>query len=260
MNLSQEQQQAVVRCGQDVCVVAGPGSGKTRVLVERFAWLVEDQGVPPDRVLAFTFTEKAATEIKNRLIDRLKDNSDARAQMERAWVSTMHGFCARLLREYAIAAGIDPQFVVLDEQQAAEELADAVETALNELVASDIEGFRSLANAVSVHDLAGDLAKVYEASRISTEQPAYDPAPVSFDAFAAEVRAVTDLPLDGWMPKQRAGLAYLQEWLSEAAPLRRKPAGLDHVRLVGSFKCGLKPLKRGHPVTEAVRALNEYAP
>src|SRR5579864_6099285 len=70
MNLTPEQRRAVERTGQNVCVVAGPGAGKTRVLIERFAWLVERRDVDPSRILAITFTEKAATEIKERLIKR----------------------------------------------------------------------------------------------------------------------------------------------------------------------------------------------
>src|SRR5215813_6642430 len=102
MSLSQQQRAAVERTGQDVCVVAGPGSGKTRVLIERFAWLVEQRGIATDRILAITFTEKAATEIKQRLIGRFASQPDLRESIERAWVSTIHGFCARLLRENAI--------------------------------------------------------------------------------------------------------------------------------------------------------------
>src|SRR5438876_2832350 len=109
------QQEAVRRTGQDVCVVAGPGSGKTRVLIERFAWLVEERGVDPARILAITFTEKAATEIKERLIERFLANPARREAIERAWVSTIDGFCARLLREHAIAAGLPPDFSVLDQ-------------------------------------------------------------------------------------------------------------------------------------------------
>ena len=78
VTLSDDQRRAVERIGQDVCVVAGPGSGKTRVLTERFAWLVETHGVDPDAILAITFTEKAANEIKSRLIQRFAAPQPAR--------------------------------------------------------------------------------------------------------------------------------------------------------------------------------------
>ena len=68
MSLSERQINAAHRLGQDVCVVAGPGSGKTSVLIERFTWLVSERGVDPGRILAITFTDKAATEIKERMV------------------------------------------------------------------------------------------------------------------------------------------------------------------------------------------------
>src|SRR5579863_2890917 len=118
MTLSDDQRRAVERIGQDVCVVAGPGLGKTRVLTERFAWLVETHGVDPDAILAITFTEKAANEIKSRLIQRFAGRPEAREAIERAWVSTIHGFCARVLQENAIRAGLPPDFKVLDQAAA----------------------------------------------------------------------------------------------------------------------------------------------
>src|SRR5215471_9895782 len=60
MDLSAAQRAAVECDSSSICVVAGPGSGKTRVLIERFAWLVEQRGIDPRRILAITFTEKAA--------------------------------------------------------------------------------------------------------------------------------------------------------------------------------------------------------
>src|SRR5258707_236327 len=118
MMLSPEQRRAAERTGQDVCVVAGPGSGKTRVLIERFAWLVEQRQVDATRILAITFTEKAATVIKRRLIQRFASRPDLREAIERAWVSTIDGFCARVLRENAIAAGLAPDFAVLEQSAA----------------------------------------------------------------------------------------------------------------------------------------------
>ena len=115
MSLSERQIGAAHRLGQDVCVVAGPGSGKTSVLIERFTWLVSERGVDPGRILAITFTDKAATEIKERMVRAFAHAPAIREQIERAYVSTIHGFCARLLRENAITAGIDPQFQVFEQ-------------------------------------------------------------------------------------------------------------------------------------------------
>src|SRR6266446_4656996 len=92
--------------GKYTCVVAGPGSGKTTVLIERFRGLVES-GVSPLRILAITFTEKATSQMRQRLAGAFADRPDLTAAIQRAYVSTVHGFCARLLRENAIVAGGD---------------------------------------------------------------------------------------------------------------------------------------------------------
>jgi ATP-dependent exoDNAse (exonuclease V) beta subunit len=121
--------------GRDVFCEAGAGTGKTRVLVERYCEAVERDGVGVDAILAFTFTERAASELRTRIRREL----DARAaaarerageeleyrlrgaarETERAWVTTIHGFCRRLLAAHPTAAGIDPRFRVLDEVEAA---------------------------------------------------------------------------------------------------------------------------------------------
>src|SRR3954469_8408451 len=127
MRFSERQGDAAHRTGQDVCVVAGPGSGKTSVLIERFSWLVREKGVPPGRMLAITFTEKAATEIRQRLPGQFEYDAGIRQEIERAWVSTIHAFCARLLRENAIEAGVDPSFAILEQPlPAMREAADHV--------------------------------------------------------------------------------------------------------------------------------------
>src|SRR5260370_24644851 len=89
--------------GQASCVVAGPGSGKTTVLIERFRGLVES-GVSPLRILAITFTEKATHQIRQRLAAAFADRPDLTVQIQRAYVSTVPGFCTRLLRENPILA------------------------------------------------------------------------------------------------------------------------------------------------------------
>lgn len=115
--LGDNQRRAVESEARRICVGAGPGSGKTRVLVERIARGARDGSRPLDRVLALTFTENAAAEMKHRLSHQLAEPA-LRRDVEQAAVSTIHGFCAGLLREHAIEAGIDPRFRVLDEIEA----------------------------------------------------------------------------------------------------------------------------------------------
>ena len=104
--------QRVGRLGQDACIVAGPGSGKTTVLVERYRQLILD-GVLPREILAITFTEKAAASMKDKMVKAFVAKPKIRRQIEAAYISTVHGFCHRLLKENAIAAGVDPQFSIL---------------------------------------------------------------------------------------------------------------------------------------------------
>ncbi len=92
-----------------VLILAGAGSGKTRVITHRVAHLVVDHGVDSGRVLAVTFTNKAAGEMRARA-EALLDGRPLRA-----WMSTFHSFCVRLLRREAAAAGLDPGFLIYDE-------------------------------------------------------------------------------------------------------------------------------------------------
>ncbi|MDQ6732058.1 MAG: UvrD-helicase domain-containing protein, partial [Actinomycetota bacterium] len=133
-----EQRTAIERRTGALLVDAAAGSGKTSVLVERFVADVLD-GIDVGAILAITFTEKAAAELRDRIRSRLRECGalGAARATEGAWISTIHGFCARMLRAGALAAGLDPAFAVLDSDQS-EPLADAAfEAALQELGRSD---------------------------------------------------------------------------------------------------------------------------
>lgn len=112
-----EQERAVTRRDGSLLLAAGAGSGKTSVLVERFVRAVREDGVSPGRILAITFTERAAGELRERVRARflaLGDRDVAR-EAEAANVSTFHGFCARLLRIHPLQAGVEPGFQILEE-------------------------------------------------------------------------------------------------------------------------------------------------
>ncbi|HET6324986.1 MAG TPA: UvrD-helicase domain-containing protein [Planctomycetaceae bacterium] len=104
-DLTPSQRRAVEQTEGPLLVVAGPGSGKTRVITRRIARIVE-QGVSPGNILALTFTNKAAGEMGERVARLLPGT--------RVWVSTFHRFCARLLRRRAQAVGLKPNFTILD--------------------------------------------------------------------------------------------------------------------------------------------------
>src|ERR1019366_174948 len=110
-------QQSVARRAEPLLLSAAAGSGKTSVLVERFVRAVLEDGVAPGKILAITFTERAAGELRERVRSRflaLREREAAR-DTEAAFVSTFHGFCARLLRTHALLAGLDPDFTILEE-------------------------------------------------------------------------------------------------------------------------------------------------
>jgi ATP-dependent exoDNAse (exonuclease V) beta subunit len=117
MTWSDEQLAAIRARAPLVTVSAGAGSGKTTVLVERFIDLVQRDGVSPLEILAITFTEKAAAEMKERIVRRFEQLDDVanRRMAEAAYISTIHGFCSRILREHPLAARLDPSFRVMDE-------------------------------------------------------------------------------------------------------------------------------------------------
>ncbi len=108
--LNDPQQEAVLHGDGPILVLAGAGSGKTRVLTHRVAQLVLEQGVYPDRILAVTFTNKAAGEMRERLRHLLGD------QAERLWISTFHSSGLRILRHNAVKLGYTNGFVIYDDQ------------------------------------------------------------------------------------------------------------------------------------------------
>jgi len=160
-------QQAAIdisRWGRDACVVAGPGSGKTTVLVEYFRRLVAS-GVDPLRILAITFTEKAAGNMRSRLAEAFRDNDEVRAKLERAWVSTVHGFCARLLHENAVFAGIDPEFAVADERESWRMQQDSMADALSGMLAEHPAPMRKLIRGLSSYEFEEAVLSAYDAMR-----------------------------------------------------------------------------------------------
>ena len=107
--LNDEQIKPVLQTEGPVLVLAGAGSGKTRVLTSRIAYLVEEKRVPPSAILAITFTNKAAKEMKERL-EKITDVSSS-------WVCTIHSMCVRILRMYAKEAGIESNFSIYSETE-----------------------------------------------------------------------------------------------------------------------------------------------
>jgi len=106
--LNEAQRDAVCNISQNSLVIAGAGSGKTRVLIQRILWLIEDNDFSPYSILAVTFTNKAAKEIKTRL------SSSLNISIESMWVGTFHGVCYRILRANYQKASLPKSFQVID--------------------------------------------------------------------------------------------------------------------------------------------------
>lgn len=248
--MNEAQRAAVERWGQDVCVVAGPGSGKTRVLIERFRWLVAHKGIDPRRILAVTFTEKAATEIKRRLIDSFAGSDSLRGQIERAWVSTIHGFCTRLLKENAIAAGVDPNFGLIDEAESkflGRRVADEV---LDDLLALRPDAMRTLLIDLNtgLDDLSAALLKLYEEARtagVPIESLQAPPLPPSenWNEIVTRARIILYDPPSGTLP-QREKHQHLHRWADRVlqtdagAPYPERLAILREMPRASSLKSG----------------------
>jgi ATP-dependent helicase/nuclease subunit A len=161
------EQEAAIEAGGVVFVSAGAGTGKTTVLVERFAKAVCDRGFDVDSLLVITYTEKAAGELRDRIRARLTGlgRPDLARELDAAWISTIHGFCHRLLRAHPFAAGIDPRFRVLDDSQSRVLASEAFEDALTTFCADGDPESTGLLATYGARALRRMLTGVYETLR-----------------------------------------------------------------------------------------------
>ena len=199
LGLNEQQRAAVEHAGSPLLIVAGAGSGKTAVLTRRIAYLMSHRGVAPWQILAITFTNKAAAEMKERV------SSLVGPVAERMWVATFHSVCVRILRQQAqLVPGLNTNFTIYDSDDSrrllsmiakdqgldmkkftARVLANAISNLKNELVspeaaAADAEVIRNpfdvtvaevyadyqrrlrAANAVDFDDLIGEVVRIFQ--------------------------------------------------------------------------------------------------
>ncbi|HEX3323536.1 MAG TPA: UvrD-helicase domain-containing protein, partial [Solirubrobacterales bacterium] len=176
-----EQRAAIEARGAEVLVEAGAGTGKTGVMVDRYCRLVCEQGASPDAILAFTFTDKAAAELRQRIRAELERRAEAGSERARellpspggAWVTTIHGFCNRLLSAHPVAVGIDPRFRVLDSPEAERAAREAFDEALEAFLAN---GGRDRENTVAAFDIGGLRGMVLGAHAELRSRGAPEPA------------------------------------------------------------------------------------
>ena len=168
-NLSETQKKIVVDTEGAVLVLAGAGSGKTRVLTRRVAYLVAEKGVPGWNILAITFTNKATAEMRERLNALLGPDNGV-------WVSTFHSFSAAILRKFATHIGFKQNFSIYDETDSKRVISKAMRElhidnqALKEAMREHISKAKNLgyspdeyfAELNGVNDYAEDIRRIYE--------------------------------------------------------------------------------------------------
>jgi len=234
LELADRQREAAFADSSDIVVLAGAGCGKTTTLVARYLYLLQ-QGLAPEEIVAITFTERAGQEMRVRIRRHLRaylsqDPPDQALWLERyialdgAPIGTIHGLCRQLLAAHSAEAGLDPNFVVLDDSQAASLQVEAVERALvwGEDRADTVACFTPLGGP-------DGLRRVLEAllSRRLDVEPALEGT-----ASSAEVRERWRRARLDWLRAALAG----PEWeallaeLSACEPLRPGDA-LDQCRL-----------------------------
>ena len=187
-----EQREAIARRDGDLMLSANAGSGKTSVLVERFVASVVQDGLRADQVLAITFTEKAAGELRARVRARLLElgHREAAREAEAAWITTFHGFCARILRAHAVAAGLDPGFAVIDPADGRAAQREAFEAALADFLAAPRADALDLAAGYTVDRLQRMVVAAHDELRSRGQtrpDAAAAGAPADPDAARAEL-------------------------------------------------------------------------
>lgn len=186
--LNPQQLEAVTHAGSPLLIVAGAGSGKTAVLTRRIAYLMRNRGVAPWEILAITFTNKAATEMKERVGQLVGPVA------ERMWVSTFHSICVRILRQNAqLVPGLNTNFTIYDGDDARRLL-----TMIAKDMQLDLKKYtaRVLANQISNHknELVSPADALAEAEK--TKNPFEITIARVFDEYQRRLRAANSVDFD----------------------------------------------------------------
>ena len=176
-SLKPEQQLAAHTLDRHVSVTAGPGAGKTTVLVERYLHILRNENISVDQIVAITFTNRAANEMRERLrheLDKILASAGSRERarwmrhkrtLDGAIITTIHGFCARLLREFPVEADLDPQFALLDAHQSSMLEESVAEETITEFISAQDLAITELAAGIGRVRLARGLIGIYRSMR-----------------------------------------------------------------------------------------------
>lgn len=262
MGLSCEQQDALSEARPKMLVAAGAGSGKTRLLVAYFVRALVEEGVPADRLVAVTFTRKAAAELTARIRSALSGcgREDLVRSLDSAMIGTIHSLCRRLIKERVLDAGVDPTCTVLEveaarvlkeeaSRRAWEQVLQQVDEAGLEVVASGGDTLRKEMVALYDHlrGMGHDRPQVAMPSQSDELQARTVLADLIRNALAAGCRS--DRPsrsLVSDLDKLRQCL----EWLDRPEPLGRTEteletaAGFFPSRRTPSMESHLEPIRR----------------
>jgi ATP-dependent helicase/nuclease subunit A len=232
-----EQEEAIRASARRVIVEAGAGTGKTGVMVDRYCRLTCERAVPPEAILAITFTEKAAAELRQRIRAELAARAQAGSERARellaglgaAWITTIHGFCHRVLAAHPVAAGVDPRFTVLDPAETDRASREAFDEALERFLAADEPDREETVAGYGIDALRGLVVGAYAELRSRgirrprlPEPPARDLGGALAAAREAAVAALAELgENDRWRPRV--------EQAAELLAARGEAIGLDEI-------------------------------
>jgi ATP-dependent helicase/nuclease subunit A len=279
--LKPEQAAAAHRLDRHISVTAGPGSGKTTVLVERYLHILREHKLPSiDQIVAITFTNRAANAMRERLrkeLDKLLRNSNDEERqrwmrykrtLDGAVITTIHGFCMRLLREFPVEAQLDPQFILLDEHRAAMLLEGAVEESLTEFINRGDEPVTRLTAGLGRPRLANALFQMYlkvrgqglsfehilkQTTESHSQPEAYGDFCEELDTLMAHLisaRGLTSKAAEKRLEAERRWPHVRELLLSKEFPLA------DYCALITEFREVARPDARG-PVAAIVKRLDE---
>ena len=214
LGLTSQQAEIIARRGRDVLVTAGAGSGKTRVLVERYVSLLGECSIP--QIAAVTFTDAAASEMRERVRKEVltrPELADHRAHLDEAVIGTIHSLCSRILREHPVEAAIDPAARILAEDEAELEIRTACADALEE--AADADDIRALAlREIGTYSLTNHLPLIV--ARRNEVEAAYGALPGDPTDWAGEIRARLDAGVAAAVEQERPWLVESAAWLRDA--------------------------------------------
>lgn len=275
--LTDAQRRAAETLDRHLAVTAGPGSGKTRVLVNRYLNIIENTFVDLERIVAITFTKKAASEMRERVRkafdERIGDTRgiaehvwrDRKRRLEGAVITTIHGFCTRLLRENPVEAVVDPQFAILDEYSRSVMLDAAAEAAVTGLIESGEGPAARLVAAYGRAELVRELIGIFgrfrglgvtipeaEAATLASAQTGED-----YGRLLGELHRLVDLLEPDGLPA--ASRLRVQEFLEEWERCAPALAGVPSQDRAVAFKDAVERLRKAGPSSRA-RALNEIVP